>query len=89
MFVIICTYYFNKLGNTLSRPDESGNLIFSIFNLFTEGFIGPIRSFILLLLHGESFSCFRYIWFELFRLSNPFSVMIFLYYIYNIIKRNN
>ena len=87
-FIIIYSYFFYKLGNTLSRINSDGIKVFSIIPLLTEGIIGPIRSFFLLLFHGNLFDCLNYLWLELFRLSNPFSVIIFIYYIHKIIKRN-
>ena len=59
---------------------------FSILPLFTEGFIGPIRTLILLLYYGNIISCLKFIWFELFRLSNPFSAYFFIYYLNKIFK---
>ena len=88
LFITIYTYFFYNLGNTLIRTNSEGNKIFSLIPLITEGIIGPIRSFLLLLYYGKIIDCLRFLWFELFRLSNPFSVIIFIYYIYNVIKRN-
>ena len=88
IFIVIYTYFFYKLGNTLFRTNSEGIKVFSIIPLITEGIIGPIRSFFLLLFHGNFFDCLNYLWLELFRLSNPFSVIIFIYYIHKIIKRN-
>ena len=80
-------YFFFNLGNTLLRMDNTGTLKFNISSLFTERFIGPIRTGYLLL-NNSIDSFIPFVSFEFFRLSNPYSAFIFVFYIYNIIKQN-
>lgn len=84
---ITYTYFFLNLGNTIYRISEKGIPTFNLSSLFTEGFIGPIRTGFLLLKHNTR-SFLPFVSFEFFRLSNPYSAFIFTYYIYNIIKQN-
>ena len=86
--ILIYSFFFYKLGNTLNRTNSEGIKCFSLLPLFTEGIIGPIKAVILLLYSGNIGSCFKFIWFELFRLSNPFSAFIFTFYIFKIIAEN-
>jgi hypothetical protein len=81
---LIYTYFFYKLGNTLWRTNSKGNKSFSLLPLFTEGLIGPIRSLLLILIHGNLFNAMTFLWFELFRLSNPFSAFLFVSLIYKL-----
>lgn len=84
---VIYTYFFCNLGNTIYRISESGIPKLSVSSLFTEGFIGPLRTGLLLLRHNTK-SFFPFVSFEFFRLSNPYSALFFTYYIFNIIKQN-
>lgn len=81
---LIYSYFFYKLGNTLWRTNSKGIKSFSILPLFTEGLIGPIRSLLLIIIHGNLISIMTFLWFELFRLSNPFSAFIFVSLIFKI-----
>ena len=85
---IIYTYFFLNLGNTILRTDSLGEKCFSILPLITEGFFGPIRTIILLILKNNFMSALQFLKFELFRLSNPFSAYFFVYYFYKILKIN-
>ena len=90
---IIYSYFFYKLGNTIYRMDSNSIYQFSLEPLITEGFIGPIRTLIYLLIHQSGLgnklsSVFIFLSHEIFRLSNPFSAFIFTYYIISIIKEN-
>lgn len=85
---IIYTLFFYQLGNTIVRTNQNGEKIFSIIPLFTEGLIGPVRTLILLIKKVYLIDCLKYIQFEFFRLSNPFSAYIFVSYIFYIVKRN-
>lgn len=83
---LIYTYFFYKLGNTLWRTNSKGNKSFSLLPLFTEGLIGPIRSLLLILIHGNLINAMSFLWFELFRLSNPFTAFIFVSFIYKLFR---
>ena len=85
---VIYLIFFYKLGNTIYRISSTGEKRFSLISLFTEGIYGPIRTLILLAIHGDFSKCIKYLWFELFRLSNPFSSIIFIIYLKKIIKYN-
>lgn len=85
---IIYSIFFLMLENCIFRINSEGVSKFNIMPLFTEGFIGPLRSLGLLIIHGSIKSIFAFLFFELFRLSNPFSAFIFVYYITKIIKYN-
>jgi len=88
MSIIVYVFFFYKLGNTILRYDSTGNKSIQLRSLFTEGIIGPIRTFFLLIFYGNFFGALNFIKFEFFRLSNPFSAFFFCYYIYKIIKFN-
>lgn len=79
--LIIYVFFFFKLGNTIVRTNSLGNKSFSLIPLFTEGFIGPIRTLLYLLISCNLIGAFKFIKFEFFRLSNPFSAYFFVYYI--------
>jgi hypothetical protein len=51
---IIYVYSFIKLGNTVYRLDSNNNIQTNYLVLFTEGFIGPLRSFIYSVLYNNS-----------------------------------
>ena len=89
---LIYSYFFYKLGNTIFRINQFNQVRFSLIPLFTEGFIGPIRTFFLLIKHEGIFSTLQFLFFELFRLSNPFSALFFVFMcnaIYNLIFSSN
>ena len=79
--IIIYVFFFFKLGNTLFRTNSLGGKSFSLLPLITEGFIGPIRTLFYLLVSCNLIGAFKFIKFEFFRLSNPFSAYFFVYYI--------
>jgi len=79
--IIIYVFFFFKLGNTLIRTNSFGGKSFSLLPLITEGFIGPIRTLLYLLISCNLIGAFKFIKFEFFRLSNPFSAYFFVYYI--------
>lgn len=80
--------FFINLENCIHRTNSEGFKEWNLSLIFTEGFIGPIRSLYLLIIHSDFKSILYFLKFELFRLSNPFSALFFTYYISNIIKRN-
>lgn len=85
---MIYSYFFYKLGNTIFRINQFNKVSFNIIPLFTEGFIGPIRTFFLLAKYEGPCSTLQFLFFELFRLSNPFSALFFVFMcnsIYNLI----
>ena len=88
IWFITYSLFFTYLGNTIFRFNSSGIKKFSIKPLFTEGFVGPIRTFFLILFNGSFLLSLKYIYFEFFRLSNPYSAMFFIFYINKIIKNN-
>ena len=85
---IIYTYHFINLNNTIFRINHLGDKVFNIIPLFTEGFIGPIRSFIYLLVFDSFKNSLYYFYCELFRLSNPYSALLFVFYIKKIFLTN-
>ena len=85
---IIYTYYFIKLGNTVFRLNNNNKVTFNLSSLLIEGFIGPLRTIYYLLIYSGFLSTVKFIWFEFFRLSNPYSALFFTYYIFKIILVN-
>ena len=85
---VIYTYCFCNLGNTCYRINHTGKYCLNLLPLFTEGFIGPIRSLFLLLCTGNFNHALHYFIFELTNLSNPYTC----YYVVNLadklIKKN-
>ena len=84
---LIYSYFFYNLGNTIFRIDNEGIKKFNLSSLFIEGFIGPLRTGYLLLKYNIK-GFLPFIYFEMFRLSNPYSAFIFTFYLYNVIKQN-
>lgn len=85
---LIYTIFFIRLGNTVFRLN-SNNTITIVFNsLFVEGFVGPLRTLFLLLMYDNLFSAIKFVWLDLFRLSNPYSALFFTYYINQLIIMN-
>ena len=85
---LIYLLFFINLENCIHRTNSDGLKEWKLSLIFTEGFIGPIRSLFLLIIHSDLKSILYFLKFELFRLSNPFSALFFTYYISNIIKAN-
>ena len=82
-FLIIYGYSFYSLGNTLYRIDGLNNRVFSLVPLFTEGFIGPVRS---LYIMGLTFNFTGFVYLLFVFITNfwsPYSVILFLYLIEN------
>ena len=75
------------LGNTFFRLDAYGNTQINFLSLI-EGFIGPLRTLILMIKYSEAKIIIKYLYEELFRLSNPYSAFIFTIYFYNLINKN-
>ena len=73
---LIYTWFFYKLGNTIFRMDENGFYKFNLASLFYSGFIGPIKTIYFLFFYNIN-SLIPFIFFEFFRLSNPYSALIF------------
>lgn len=76
---LVYSYFFCKLGNTIFRINQFNKVRFNIIPLFTEGFIGPIRTLFLLIKYQGFFSAIQFLFFELFRLSNPFTALFFVF----------
>ena len=82
-FLLIYGYNFYSLGNTLYRTNASGYKVFSIVPLFTEGFIGPLRT---LFIMGSTFNLTGFVRLLLIFMTNfwsPYAVILFLYLIEN------
>jgi hypothetical protein len=84
----IYSYFFCKLGNTCSRTNSEGIKKLNFLPLFTEGFIGPIRTLIILIKQGSLKQIIKYIKFELENLANPFSTFFIVININSILKAN-
>ena len=85
---LIYTYSFCNLGNTCLRIDSSGEKVFNIIPLFTEGIYGPIRSAYLLLTQSYLTSFFEYVFDCFSSLHNIFGALIFVFYISHIYEKN-
>ena len=84
---LIFVFFFYKLGNTIFRIDSTGEKVFCLSSLI-EGFIGPVRTLLLIISQKEFYLVFEFLKFEFFRLSNPYSALFFSYYLYKIIQNN-
>jgi len=89
IFISLIIYIINfiMLGNTFFRLDAYGNTQIHFLSLI-EGFIGPLRTLILMIKYSEAKIIIKYLYEELFRLSNPYSAFIFTIYFYNLINKN-
>ena len=85
---MIYSIFFCRLGNTCFRIDSKGIERFSLIPLFTEGFIGPIRSLFLLIFNGNLWGAFEYFSFETTNLANPFTTFLIVRSIYSLLKKN-
>jgi pilus assembly protein TadC len=85
---LIYSYSFCNLGNTCLRIDSTGEKVFNIIPLFTEGIYGPIRSIYLLLVHNGLIASLYYIADCLVNLHNIFGALLFVFYISHLFKRN-
>lgn len=77
---------FYSLGNTLYRIDSTGNYNFSIIPLFTEGFIGPIRSLYYLFIYNGLFDGLNFLWHIMTRPYYPYSMITYYFTIKFTIK---
>jgi hypothetical protein len=76
---IIYSHAFTALGNTTYRANSSGQIVFSLIPMFTEGFIGPIRTLYLVLSQGQIFN-FLNLFFEFMtNFWSPYSIICFIY----------
>lgn len=82
IFFIIYSHGFTSLGNTTYRIDSTGKEVYSIIPMFTEGFIGPLRTLGLLLTQGQIFSFFKLVFEFMTNFWSPYAV-IFLVYLLN------
>lgn len=81
IFVAIYGVAFYLLGNTLYRINSSGNKVFSIVPLFTEGFIGPLRTLWIMLKTGNFYGFLRWVYILLTSLWSPYAVILLLFLI--------
>jgi len=79
LFLVIYSYSFYKVGNTLYRKNSNNIYEFSIIPLFTEGFIGPIRGIYFLLLDYNFYGSFIILRIILTSLWSPYAVILLLY----------
>ncbi len=78
---IIYSHAFTTLGNTTYRVNSKGIVEYSLIPMFTEGFIGPLRTLYLLVNHGQIFSFFK-LWFEFVtNFWSPYAVIVFVYFL--------
>jgi hypothetical protein len=81
IFFIIYLHAFTSLGNTTYRINESGQVVFSLIPMFTEGFVGPIRTLYLCLAHGPTINFIRMLCVFLINFWSPYAVILFVYLI--------
>ncbi len=82
-FLLIYGYSFYSLGNTIFRIDSTGTKVFSLVPLFTEGFIGPLRT-LFIMVTTFNFTGFVHLLFVFVtNFWSPYSVILFLYLIEN------
>ncbi len=82
IFFIIYSHEFTLLGNTTYRVNSTGKVVYSLVPMFTEGFIGPIRSLYIMVIQGQIFS-FLKLGFEFAtNFWSPYAV-IFIVYLLN------
>lgn len=86
LFFLLYGYGFYKLGNTLYRINSSNTYSFNILPLFTEGFIGPLRTIYHIIFYNNLDGLPEYLWFILTDFSSPYAVIIFLTIIYKLFK---
>jgi hypothetical protein len=86
LFLLIYVYSFSKLENSLYRKNASGNIVFSIKPLFTEGFIGPVRMVYLGITKGSREQALKSLIFMLTNSTSPYAVMLLVYIISIIIN---
>ena len=65
-----------------------GKKVFNILPLITEGFIGPIRTLYLTLIHKGLWNSIKYVRSEAYNFANPFAVFAFVFGISKIIDKN-
>jgi len=81
IFFIIYYHGFTSLGNTTYRANSTGQIEFSLLPMFTEGFIGPIRTLFLLLISCNTTGFFSMGFEFVTNFWSPYSVLILLYLI--------
>jgi len=79
IFIIIYAHGFTSLGNTTYRTNSQGIVDFSLIPMFTEGFIGPLRTLYLLAIRGQIFSFFKLGLEFLTNFWSPYAVIVFVY----------
>ena len=78
IFFVIYGYSFYKLGNTIYRIDSEGIKRFSLLPLFTEGFIGPIRSLYILFMNSNIINTLQFLIIILTNTWSPYCVILIL-----------
>jgi hypothetical protein len=76
---IIYSHAFTSLGNTTYRVNSSGQIEFSLIPMFTEGFIGPVRTLYLVLYQGQIFNFLNLSFEFVTNLWSPYAVIFFIY----------
>jgi|LauGreDrversion4_2_1035121.scaffolds.fasta_scaffold02797_3 hypothetical protein len=79
IFFTIYSHEFTSLGNTTYRVNSIGKVVYSLVPMFTEGFIGPLRSLYLMAIHGQIFSFLKLVFEFATNFWSPYSVIIFVY----------
>ena len=85
---IIYVIFFCKLGNTCYRTNSKGIKKIMLLPLFTEGFIGPIRTIFYLLKDLNFKGSYNYYIHEILNLANPISSYLIIRKIYKVLKFN-
>lgn len=79
IFFTIYSHGFTSLGNTTYRVDSTGQVVYSLIPMFTEGFVGPLRSLYIMGIQGQILS-FLKLGFEFAtNFWSPYSVILFVY----------
>lgn len=81
---IIYIYSFINLGNTVFRINSDNQIKSNYTILFTEGFIGPARSFYLSTIYNNT--GLEYLKHQLFMFSNPWFTYSFVFSLFYLIK---
>lgn len=67
------------LYNTTYRTDSSGQVVFSLLPLVTEGFIGPVKTLFLLLINGNLIAFIKMFFATCTNFWSPYAVILLVY----------
>jgi len=81
---IIYIYSFINLGNTVYRIDANNKIRTNYIVLFTEGFIGPLRSFYYSTIYNNS--GIEYLKSQIFAWFNPWFTFLYIFSLFYLIK---